>query len=76
LPPGRGTAVLGKPVYFDEPGSLMADQVYAVTAYLLHLNGIIGEQEVMDAKTLPLVKMPNRNGFVPDPRPDVGQVSK
>jgi cytochrome c len=47
--------------------------VYAVTAYLLHLNGIIGEQDVMDAKTLPLVKMPNRDGFVPDSRPDVGQ---
>jgi cytochrome c len=61
---------------FDEPGSLTADQVYAVTAYLLHLNGIIGEQEVMDAKTLPLVKMPNRDGFVFDPRPDVGPVSQ
>jgi S-disulfanyl-L-cysteine oxidoreductase SoxD len=60
---------------FDEPGSLTSDQVYAVTAYLLYLNGIIGEQEVMDAKTLPLVKMPNRDGFVPDPRPDVGQAS-
>ena len=34
---------------FDEPGSLTPDQVYAVTAYLLHLNGIIGEQDVMDA---------------------------
>ena len=61
---------------FDEPGSLTPDQVYAVTAYLLHLNGIIGEQDVMDAKTLPLVKMPNRDGFVPDPRPDVGQASQ
>ena len=58
---------------FDEPGSLTADQVYAVTAYLLHLNGIIGEQDVMDVKTLPLVKMPNRDGFVRDPRPDVGR---
>jgi mono/diheme cytochrome c family protein len=58
---------------FDEPGSLTADQAYAVTAYLLHLNGIIGEQDVMDTKTLPLVKMPNRDGFVPDPRPDVGR---
>src|SRR5215831_15299468 len=128
LPPGSGTAVLGKPIYeercaschgekgedpkyillasgartlpadrarltignfwqyattlwsyirraqpFDEPGSLTPDQVYAVTAYLLHLNGIIGEQDVMDAQTLPLVKMSNRDGFVPDPRPDVGQ---
>jgi cytochrome c len=61
---------------FDNPGSLPADQVYAVTAYLLHRNGIIGEQEVMDATTLPQVKMPNRDGFVPDPRPDVGQSSK
>jgi len=60
---------------FDEPGSLTPDQVYAVTAYLLYLNGIIGEQDVMDAKTLPLIKMPNRDGFVPDPRPDVGPAS-
>ena len=61
---------------FDDPGSLTPDQVYAVTAYLLHRNGIIGEQEVMDATTLPRVKMPNRDGFVPDPRPDVGQAAK
>ena len=56
----------------DEPGSLTLEQVYAVTAYLLHLNGIIGEDEVMDARTLPQVRMPNREGFVLDPRPDVG----
>ena len=55
----------------DEPGSLTADQTYALTAYLLFLNGIIGEHDVIDARTLPLVKMPNRDGFVPDPRPDV-----
>jgi S-disulfanyl-L-cysteine oxidoreductase SoxD len=61
---------------FDNPGSLTPDQVYAVTAYLLYRNGIIGEQEVMDATTLPRVQMPNRDGFVPDPRPDVGQASK
>jgi len=60
---------------FDEPGSLTADQAYAVTAYLLYLNGIISEQDIMDAKTLPLVKMPNRDGFVLDPRPDVGQAA-
>jgi hypothetical protein len=41
-----------------------------------HLNGIIGVQDVMDAKTLPLVKMPNRGGFVSDPRPDVGKAVK
>jgi cytochrome c len=57
----------------DEPGSLTADQAYAVTAYLLYLNGVIGEHDVMDARTLPQVKMPNRGGFVPDPRPDVGR---
>jgi S-disulfanyl-L-cysteine oxidoreductase SoxD len=61
---------------YDKPGSLTPDQVYAVTAYLLHRNGIIGEQDVMDATTLPRVQMPNRDGFVPDPRPDVGQASK
>jgi mono/diheme cytochrome c family protein len=61
---------------FDEPGSLTPDQVYAVTAYLLHRNGIIGEQDVMNAKTLSLVQMPNRDGFVPDPRPDVGPASQ
>ena len=61
---------------YDNPGSLTPDQVYAVTAYLLHRNGIIGEQDVMDATTLPQVKMPNRDGFVPDPRPDVGKAAK
>ena len=57
----------------DEPGSLTADQAYAVTAYLLYLNGIIGEHDVMDGRTLRQVKMPNREGFVPDARPDVGR---
>jgi mono/diheme cytochrome c family protein len=57
---------------FSAPKSLTADQVYAVSAYLLYLNGIIGADAVMDAKTLPAVQMPNRNGFIsPDPRPDV-----
>jgi len=58
---------------FDRPGTLTTDQVYDLTAYLLFLNGIIGENEVMDALSLPNVKMPNRNGFVPDPRPDTAQ---
>jgi S-disulfanyl-L-cysteine oxidoreductase SoxD len=61
---------------FDEPGSLTHQQVYAVTAYLLYLNGIIGEHDVIDARTLPAVRMPNRDGFVPDPRPDVGKLAK
>jgi cytochrome c len=131
LPPGSGTAALGKPLYaercaschgergedpkynrlvggqgtlatdkpvrtigsfwpyattlwsyirraqpFDEPGSLTPDQVYAVTAYLLFLNGIVGDNDVLDQRSLPQVKMPNRDGFVPDPRPDVGPRAK
>jgi cytochrome c len=131
LPPGSGTAALGKPIYvercaschgdrgedakygrlvggrgtlntdkplltigsfwpyattlwsyinraqpLDEPGSLTADQVYAVTAYLLYLNGIIGETDVLDARALPQVRMPNRDGFVPDARPDAGKAIK
>ena len=45
------------------PGTLSADETYAVTAYLLHLNGIIDDDECMDAESLPGVKMPNRDGF-------------
>lgn len=55
----------------DRPGSLLPDDVYASVAYLLFINGIIGEQDGIDQKTLPLVRMPNRDGFVPDPRPDL-----
>ena len=57
---------------FDQPGSLKPAEVYAVVAYMLNLNGIIASDQVMDARTLPKVKMPNRDGFVADPRPDVG----
>ncbi|MBI1356681.1 MAG: c-type cytochrome [Acidobacteria bacterium] len=56
---------------FVRPGTLTDDQVYSVTAYILHLNGIVGENDTLNAETLPKVEMPNRNGFVPDPRPDV-----
>ncbi len=45
------------------PHSLTDDDVYALTAYLLSLNGVIGADDVMDATTLPTVKMPNRGGF-------------
>jgi cytochrome c len=45
------------------PGSLSADEAYAVTAYLLAENGVIDRDEVLDAKTLPAVRMPNREGF-------------
>jgi cytochrome c len=46
-------------------GSLSANEVYALTAFLLYKNGIIQESDVMDAKSLPEVRMPNRNNFVP-----------
>lgn len=46
------------------PGSLTDDQAYAVTAYLLHLNGIVGPDAEMNAKALAAVKMPNRRGFI------------
>ena len=58
---------------FDKPGLLKPSEVYAVAAYILNLNGIIGDNDVMDARSLPKVKMPNRDGFVADPRPDVGE---
>ena len=48
----------------NAPRSLSDDQVYAVTAYLLHINGLIGETAELNAKTLPEVRMPNREGFV------------
>lgn len=57
---------------FHAPQSLTSDEVYAVSAYLLHLNGIVGEDAALDAKSLAEVKMPNRDGFIhDDPRPDV-----
>jgi mono/diheme cytochrome c family protein len=56
---------------YAQPGTLSVNDTYAVTAYLLYLNGIILRDEVMDRETLPKVKMPNREGFIPDPRPDV-----
>ena len=56
---------------FDEPGLLKPPDVYAVVAYILNLNGIVPDDSVMDAKSLPKVRMPNRDGFVADPRPDV-----
>ena len=49
---------------FQNTKSLTHDETYAVTAYLLYLNGIIGEDEVVDAATLPKVKMPNHDYFV------------
>jgi len=56
---------------FDHPGTLTTDEVYGATAYLLFLNGIVAEQDVLSETSLPKVQMPNRDGFVSDPRPDV-----
>ena len=49
---------------FPAPRTLTDDEVYALTAYLLALNGIIGENDTMNAQTLPKVMMPNRDGFI------------
>lgn len=49
---------------YVQPHSLTADETYALTAHLLHLNGIIDADDVIDAKTLPAVEMPNRENFV------------
>ena len=49
---------------WQQPRTLTSDEVYALTAYIFALNKIIGEKDVMDAKTLPQVKMPNRDGFI------------
>ena len=56
---------------YTQPGTLTIDETYAVTAYVLHLNGILRAKASLDAKTLPRVRMPNRHGFVGDPRPDL-----
>ncbi len=48
----------------QNPKSLTDDEVYAVSAYVLFVNGIIGEDAPMNAQTLPQVKMPNRDGFI------------
>lgn len=49
---------------YTQSHSLSDDETYAVTAYLLYLNGITGEADVMNAETLPKVKMPNRDNFI------------
>lgn len=129
LPAGRGTAVLGKPLYeekcaachgekgegqpanrlvggigtlntdkpvmtvgsywpyativfdyinrampFTEPLSLTPDEVYSITAYLFFLDRIVGEKYVLDQSNLAKVQMPNRDGFVSDPRPDMSNL--
>jgi S-disulfanyl-L-cysteine oxidoreductase SoxD len=50
---------------YYESKSLKPDESYAVVAYVLNLNGIIGDTDIINAQTLPNVKMPNRDGFMP-----------
>jgi S-disulfanyl-L-cysteine oxidoreductase SoxD len=58
----------------DRPQALTANEVYAVSAYLLNLNGLVPADAVMDAASMPKVQMPNRSGFIPDDRPDAKAV--
>lgn len=52
----------------DRPGTLAADDTYAVIAWILNRNGVVGDDAVMDAETLPRVVMPARDRFVRDDR--------
>jgi cytochrome c len=56
---------------FNTLGSLSDDDVYSVVAYILSEAKVIKPAEKMNAATLPKVVMPNRDGFEPDPRPEV-----
>jgi len=58
----------------DKPQTLTANEVYALSAYLLQLNGLVPADAVMDAQSLPKVQMPNRDGFLLDDRPDTKAV--
>jgi S-disulfanyl-L-cysteine oxidoreductase SoxD len=49
---------------WTQPRSLTSDEVYALTAFILAKNKLIGETDIMNAETLPKVQMPNRNGFI------------
>jgi cytochrome c len=60
---------------FYEPQSLGNDEVYAVVAYVLYLNDIVGDEFVLTQDNLASIEMPNRDGFFVDPRPDVQNVA-
>lgn len=53
---------------YNEPGTLSNEEVYQVTAFLLSANKVIKEQEVLNAQTLPRIKMPAQQRFIPDDR--------
>jgi cytochrome c len=52
---------------YPSPGSLNADDIYAVSAYILNLNGIVPADAKLDKESLPRIEMPNRDGFIPEP---------
>ncbi|ACC76229.1 cytochrome c [Paraburkholderia phymatum] len=54
---------------YNAPQSLSADEVYAVSAWILNQNGIVPDDARLDAHSLASIRMPNRDGFIPDPRP-------
>ena len=55
---------------FLQEGTLKPNEVYALTAFLLYENGVIQEDDVLDAQTLPQIKMPNRDGYaIPECKP-------
>jgi len=56
------------------PQSLSDNEVYALTAYIYHLNGLVDENATLDATSLAAIEMPNRDGFITDSRPDTKAV--
>ncbi len=56
---------------FNAPGSLSDDEVYAVVAYVLGAANILDKTATLNATSLPMIDMPNKDGFISDPRPDV-----
>ena len=55
----------------NAPQSLSNQEVYAVSAYILNMNGLLAADATLDSRTLSAIKMPNRDMFTGDPRPDV-----
>jgi hypothetical protein len=60
---------------YQRPGTLTPNETYALTAYVLHLNGIVDEKTELNETTLPSVKMPNRDGFALEPQPSVPPIA-
>ena len=58
----------------DSPQSLSANEIYALSAYLLNLNGLLSADGAVDQNSMAQIKMPNRDGFVVDDRPDSNAV--